>query len=289
MNKLNTIISLLTAIACYGSANANDITFSFEEEYLAGVTLKYRKAEIGNSAEQPLAMVIYLHGGSSKGDDNMLQMQEKGIDSISNYLAANNIGALMIVPQCPTDYSWGANLFGAIKALIDRYAAMGIADKDRIYLFGGSMGGTATWNMVSAYPGLFAAAMPVAGNPSKCTPENVAKTPIYTVMGTADMIMDIPTVEHFADEVAQFNGFVSVEIEEGWTHETTCIESYTGKRLSNVMSHRKQHETGCIDTEATNKPTTTNGNICISINGIAINSYNAPQGIYIVNGKKVMR
>lgn len=47
-------------------------------------------------------------------------------------------------------------------------------DGDRIYILGGSMGGTGTWSMASAYPGLFAAAMPVAGNPSKSIAENVS-------------------------------------------------------------------------------------------------------------------
>ena len=45
--------------------------------------------------------------------------------------------------------------------------------------------------MLSSYPGLFAAAMPVAGKASKCNAENVAATPVLTVMGTADKIMKI--------------------------------------------------------------------------------------------------
>ena len=59
------------------------------------------------------------------------------------------------------------------------------------------MGGTGTWTMLSSYPGLFAAAMPVAGKASKCNAENVAATPVLTVMGTADKIMKIDVVQDF--------------------------------------------------------------------------------------------
>ena len=67
------------------------------------------------------------------------------------------------------------------------------------------MGGTGTWTMLSTCPELFAAAMPVAGNPSGCDAEKVAQTPLFTVMGTADAIMKIPTVEDFLSSMDAFS------------------------------------------------------------------------------------
>lgn len=78
-----------------------------------------------------------------------------------------------------------------IKSLIDSYTAKSEVDRQRIYMLGGSMGGTGTWSILSTYPNIFAAAMPAAGNPSRCDASNVATTPVFTVMGTMDKIMSI--------------------------------------------------------------------------------------------------
>lgn len=202
----------------------------------AGINMPYRIATIGGGASDKPSLVIYLHGGSSKGSDNEIQMQEAGIDSIARYLSSGQCHALFLVPQCPADKSWGGSMLGVLKALTDRYKGSE-ADENRIYLFGGSMGGTGTWSMLSAYPGLFAAAMPVAGNPAKCIAENVAHTPFYTVMGSADRIMNLETTLSFLEDVVRVEGEYRFDIEEGWSHEMTCIRSYTAPRLDWIFSH----------------------------------------------------
>lgn len=118
-----------------------------------------------------------------------------------------------------------------------------------VYLFGGSMGGTGTWSMLSAYPRLFASAMPVAGNPSKCVADSVALTPVFTVMGTADRIMSVETATDFINELNMRGGEARMETEEGWTHEMTCIQSYTTPRLDWVFAHRRV-STGIEATES---------------------------------------
>ena len=129
-------------------------------------------------------------------------------------------------------------MLGVLKALIEEFKD-GKVNDDRIYILGGSMGGTGTWSMVSAYPGLFAAAMPVAGNPSKCIAENVVQTPVFTVMGTADRIMNVETVSDFINELNSLGGTTKLDIEEGWTHEVTCIQSYTTYRLDWIFGHTR--------------------------------------------------
>lgn len=213
---------------------------SKEQITTLGITMGYRKCVITNenSTEAPI-LVVYLHGGSSKGNDNEKQLLEPGTDSIARYLETHGINAIFLIPQCPTDKSWGGPMNTMLKAMIDRYASEGVADTNRIYIFGGSMGGTGTWGMLSAYPNFFAAAMPVAANPSKTVVENVATTPAYTVMGTADAIMKVETAASFVEELKALDDDVRMDVEEGWTHETTCIQSYTTARLEWVFSHRR--------------------------------------------------
>ena len=199
--------------------------------------MPYRVAHT-SGMEKP-SLVIYLHGGTSKGNDNEKQMGEPGIDIIANYINQRQIGAYFLVPQCPSDKSWGGPMLSVLKALIDKYVMEGVVDKNSVYIFGGSMGGTGIWSMLSAYPGMFAAAMPVAGNPSKCDADKVASTPVYTVMGTSDQIMSVETTADFIDELNARNGTTKFDIEEGWTHEMTCTQSYTTQRLDWVFSQSK--------------------------------------------------
>lgn len=242
------ILALIFSTACnrddqdlitVADSTPETVTFSFEQGSFNGITLPYRKASIAANTNGKTALVLYLHGGSSKGDDNTTQMEEKGIDSITNYLVSNNIKSIFIVPQCPIDKSWGGPMNGVLKALINNTISINDIDTNRIYIFGGSMGGTGTWSMVSSYPHLFAAAMPVAGNPSNCNASNISQTPIFTVMGTADQIMSISTVTSFINQLTALGGECIFETEEGWTHEITCIQSYTTRRLAWVINHTK--------------------------------------------------
>lgn len=217
---------------------ASQPEFDYGKIESAGIEMPYRYVTINEDDSCKPALVIYLHGGSSKGEDNERQMLEAGIDSIANYLTEKKIQAFFLVPQCPADKSWGGPMLGVLKAMIEEYKKDKI-DDDRIYILGGSMGGTGTWSMVSAYPGLFAAAMPVAGNPSKCVAENVVQTPVFTVMGTADRIMNVETASDFINELNSLGGTTKFDIEEGWTHEVTCIQSYTTDRLDWIFGHTR--------------------------------------------------
>ena len=248
MKKKLRFFSLLAALqlAC------NSVTAfesSRESVTAMGITMPYRKCVVvqKGATEKP-ALVVYLHGGSSKGNDNDKPILEPGTDSIANYLSAHDMNAIFLVPQCPSDKSWGGPMNAVLKALIEQYTANGLADTDRVYIFGGSMGGTGTWGMLSAYPNLFAAAMPVAANPSKCVAENVAKTPAFTVMGTADAIMKVQTATDFVEQLKALGDDVVMETEEGWTHEVTCIESYTTRRLDWVFAHRRNTVSGILTT-----------------------------------------
>ena len=62
-------------------------------------------------------------------------------------------------------------------------------------------------------------------------------TPVYTVMGTSDKIMNVETTSDFINELKACNGITRFDVEERWTHEMTCIQSYTTHRLDWVFRH----------------------------------------------------
>lgn len=212
--------------------------FTFESWTYEDVTLPYRKALIAAGSGQPLPiLVVYLHGGPKRGSDNERQMQEQAIFAIADYLEERDIPAVMLVPQCPDTLLWGAETNEALCKLIADYTRRDEADAHRIYLLGGSMGGTGTWLMASAYPNLFAAVMPVAGNPETADYDRVANTPVYTVMGGNDRVMTIPRVADFVEQLKAKNGTIVMDIEVGWGHVQTCTDSYTSQRLDWIFKH----------------------------------------------------
>ena len=288
-----TIIFLLLAVASslgFAQPQPSDtLAFQSLSHNFAGTSLGYRKAKVlcADTATSK-ALVIYLHGGSSCGTDNRTQMKEPGIDSIANYLVRHKMSSVFIVPQCPDrNKGWGA-LAMNVKALLDFTAHVEGIDTTRIYIFGGSMGGTGTWKMTSTFPGYFSGAMPCAANPKGMVAENVAKTPVYNVMGLADKIMndDVRAIaEDFISQLEALGDDVRYEAVKGWSHETTCIQSYTTARLDWVFSHRKTPSAG-ITTVTIDRPTNLDPN-WYTLQGQIISHPIAP-GIYIYQGKKTL-
>ncbi len=276
-HKLPVAFALLGFLCC-GEASAQKATFSKETFSYGGITLPYQRATIPGLGDKA-SLVIYLHGGSSKGNDNETQMQEPGINAISSWLSANNRKAIMLVPQCPTNMSWLGTMQNAIVGLLRTYIDRGVADAAKVYILGGSMGGTGTWNMLSNHPDLFAAAMPVAGNPTGLNAENVAKTPLFTVMGTADRIMKISNVETFLTDMDKYDAEYKFNIEEGWTHENVCEKSYTDERINWLFRHVKGETTGIAD--ATDNAGNTVKVVWHSLSGQKLASEPTQRGVYI--------
>lgn len=237
------LLALPSAAQSY-AADGGMPAFSRERFFHSGTWLPYRKAAFKIGEEKPAALILYLHGGTSRGDDNTAQLDEPAVSAISRHVSAHGLHAVLIVPQCPAGQFWAGAMSNVLTALVEDYAARDSIDASRLYVLGSSMGGTGTWSLLDNCPGLFAAAMPVAGNPSGHSARNVALTPVLTVMGTADHIMDLDTVRLFIDSLIQAGGEARLDVEYDWTHEQTCEESYTPSRLDWLLGHAASATTG---------------------------------------------
>lgn len=235
------LICLLCCLKFSWASNPNpSLVFSYENWTYGDTTYPYRKAVIAaeNGQSSPI-LVVYLHGGSKRGNDNERQMKDQAILTIANYLSDRRIPAIMLVPQCPDSQTWGRGTDEAVRNLIEEYVKLGEIDACRIYLLGSSMGGTGAWYMASAYPSLFAAVMPVAGSPRFCDSNRVANTPVYTVMGSGDRMMSVARVNDFVNQLKEKGGKVIMDVEEGWGHVQTCTDSYISQRLDWLFSHAR--------------------------------------------------
>lgn len=226
------VLLLSTALSAFAADNVNDL-FSYECETLSGFNLNYRKAQLKSDGDSSKVVILFLHGGSGQGDDNKSQMNNPAIADVYNYLKDKGYNAVMLVPQAPYGQQWLATIIPALKALTDRYANGSDA---KVYVMGGSMGGNGTWNMLTAYPGYFTGAMPVACNTPKGKPERHVATKIYSVVGGNDRRRTIGDIKSFFRKLEEKGAVVKLDIENSWGHRQTCEWSFSPQRLDWLFS-----------------------------------------------------
>lgn len=132
---------------------------------LEGTTLPYRlyvPEEMEAGARYPL--VLFLHGGGERGEDNLSQMvaNDGACVFIRRQLEGKGEKCFVLAPQCSQDgYGWLEQHCLAAKAALDEICGKYPVDTDRLYLTGMSMGGGGCWRMNYMFPELFAAVVPM--------------------------------------------------------------------------------------------------------------------------------
>lgn len=226
------ITLLLAVVTTFTGWSKSDLeeSFSFESDSYAGMKLNYRKADFGDSTK---IVVLYLHGGSGQGDDNISQMKTPAISDIYNFMTENGYSFTMLIPQAPYGQQWMGQAIVALKEMLDKYSDTGKRD---IYILGGSMGGLGTWNMLDAYPGYFKGAMPVAFDTPKNKIDKFIVTRIYSVVGGNDRRRNIGKCKSFFEKFAKQGGVGKIDVENSWGHRQTCEWSFTPERLRWLFS-----------------------------------------------------
>ena len=138
-----------------------------------------------------MPLIVYLQGGSGKGDDLELIT---AVDGFPKYLRDGQLGdvrAYVIIPQLPSSQKGWANGAAAVYELIQVTVSKFGIDEENISLTGHSMGGTGTWNLALSYPTLFARIAPLSGS-IRVQPEYIEKLkniPVWAFVGSADTIV----------------------------------------------------------------------------------------------------
>ena len=136
------------------------------------------------TTKMPYPLVIYLHGGSQRGND---------LEKLRTYGPPHAVAqgrqftCLIASPQCPDGNYWSTDnwLDSLLADLTTRYRV----DPKRIYLTGISMGGYGTWQTATAHPNTFAAIAPLCGSSDDSTQVYQLKhIPVWAFHGTADEI-----------------------------------------------------------------------------------------------------
>ncbi|TVQ04727.1 MAG: phospholipase [Balneolaceae bacterium] len=215
IRNYRTIMKIITAFLLFFSAIAfpffshaqTDLETIYEpREYITkeGDTLRYRvmfPEELAEGKVYPL--VLFLHGAGERGNDNTAQLMW-GLDAFAADDFRKEHPAIVIAPQVPAGSFWanlnwrqeGAALTDEptlplklshelVLKMADNYPV----DRNRLYVTGLSMGGFGTWDIITRYPGLFAAAMPICGGGDPSKAYRLTDMPIWNFHGALDNVV----------------------------------------------------------------------------------------------------
>ena len=248
---LTTIVAIFTTFLSLFSQQNYDTTgnaeyyrkFAFRSFSNENLTLPYREARLCQDENGMSALVIFLHSGSHRGDDNKSQIRGTAIRAIVNYLEKSNIKSIVVAPQCDKDHFWhdyDGKTSTALKQLIDKLIADNSnIDSKRVYIFGYSSGGAGVWRMISDYPDTFAVAMAVASYPRNAYPKNIAQTALCCVMAGKDDKAKVSLVKPTIKEIQKYGGTVNLIVEKGSDHLATCNNAFSDNNLKWVFDKRK--------------------------------------------------
>jgi len=167
-----------------------------------------------------MPLIVYLHGGSGKGDDlNLIT----SVDGFPSYLQSGSFGDLrsyVLIPQLPAEQRGWAEVSEEVYALIASVADKYHIDWGNISLTGHSMGGTGAWSLAAAYPSLFARVAPLSG--SVRSPESTAQslqgTKVWAFVGSEDTIVPPESSEQTIDCLSELTDQAKLTIFDGADH-----------------------------------------------------------------------
>ena len=212
-----------------------------------------------NKSEDKRPLILFLHGAGERGSDNQSQLKNAILNVVGDDKNNEWSNSIVIAPQCPSstggntnsnvndpnkwaETNWNngnyiqANLpesapLHAVAELVKEYAALDYVDADRIYVVGLSMGGFGTWDIISRYPDLFAAAVPICGGGPSDMIDVLKYIPIYTFHGTADGAVPYSGTEDMYNSIIAAGGdniIFKTFLDKGHNIWDTAI-TYTGE------------------------------------------------------------
>ena len=189
-------------------------TFTYDN----GRSMPYRLfVPRGYTASKKYPLILWLHGSAGRGNDN-----------VRNISGGNKLGAqiwtltsnqskhpcFVVVPQCPDTAYWVSNdgidkppdqLDVAVNLLKELQGKFSL-DTDRIYVAGQSMGGVATWEVISRYEKVFAAALPLCGIGNVRNAPKLTRIAIWAFHGDADEIVPVAQTREMVGAIRRAGG-----------------------------------------------------------------------------------
>ena len=147
-----------------------------------------------------LPVVIYLHGSAKGGTDNIKQTKVAVPASFVRNMRQRP--CILIAPQAPKGMSWIAKSGDSVRSFLDDFLKeVEVADKQRVYLTGFSLGAYGVWNFIAKRPDLFAAAVPLAGEARLQNAPKMKGVAIWIFHGRRDRYVNVSHARAISKEL----------------------------------------------------------------------------------------
>ena len=125
-------------------------------------------------------LVLFLHGGGENGSDNRLQLTgQTGPLVFAADANQQENPSFMVAPQCPISGYWTYTILAEqVQGMMNALMAEFSIDADRVYITGLSNGGFGTWDYITRYPQMYAAAVPMNGGGNTALAGRITQLPI---------------------------------------------------------------------------------------------------------------
>jgi predicted peptidase len=162
--------------------------------------------------KRDVPIIVFLHGIGQRGTGGFLPKSGAGAVVAQHYL--EQLPAIAVLPQCAKGKYWhDREMERMVMAALDHSAREFSADQKRLYLAGVSMGGYGAWHLAGAYPGKFAAVVPICGGSTimsgdRFTPlaKKIGRTPVWAFHGTNDNVVPVSESRNMVEALKKVEG-----------------------------------------------------------------------------------
>jgi hypothetical protein len=194
--------------------------------------ISYTPNEYNADTLKKWPLIIYLHGGSSRGTDT-IKLYCCGIPD--QIWRKREFPFIIVAPQCPINQRWSTdNWFeNFYKEITTKYRV----DTNKVYLTGVSLGGSGTWYLAIKYPKKFAAIAPMSGftRHMDYIMENTDKLidiPIWAFHGKIDKVVEFEDTEWIVNQLEGKNKDLKFTVEPEVGHSIDWLV-YPNQELYN--------------------------------------------------------
>lgn len=203
------------------------------EQPASGSNLGYLLYTPNGAGNEELPLIVYLHGGSGKGNDLALVTAADGFPKYIQDGQLGDVRAYILMPQCPEDQNGWRNISSQVFALIDEVCACLPVDQQRIILTGHSMGGTGAWALATMQPERFSCVVPMSGSVriTKKNEKALSRLSVWAFVAENDKVVSPDSSVDFSTQLADVNPNARLTVFEGAGHRDVPVLAWLDEEL----------------------------------------------------------
>lgn len=199
------IASLVLSFVALTTLSGGQQTQLIEAETTQQIRMRYLlfvPAQYEHDPQRRWPFVLYLHGGSARGDD-IERLRKIGLPKRLEQEA--EFPFIVASPLLPEGEIWTD--VRALSALVDRVARDYRVDPARIYITGHSMGGRGALYLAYHYPGRFAAVVALSPySPITAWSKRLTNVPLWVIHGAKDVQAPLRDSEELVQAIEKAGG-----------------------------------------------------------------------------------